>query len=129
MGIAKTEERITSTFWWKGISADIQRFVRSCDVCQKTMPRGKVVRVPLGAMPIINEPFQRVAVDLIGPIAPMSDRGHRSILTIVDYGTRYPEAVPLKKTETVDIAEALLEVFSRVGFPKEILSDRTTICV
>ena len=42
----------------------------------------------------------------------------------MDYGTRYPEAIPLKKTETEDIAEALLEVFSRVGFPKEILSDR-----
>ena len=124
LGMAKTEDRITSTFWWKGISGDVQRFVRSCDICQRTTPRGKVTKVPMGEMPIIDEPFKRVAIDIIGPIYPMSDRGHRWILTIIDYGTRYPEAIPLKKTETVDIAEALLEVFSRVGFPKEILSDR-----
>ena len=126
LGIVKTEDRITSTFWWKGISADVQRFVRSCDICQRTMPKGKVTKVPMGEMPIIDEPFKRVAIDLIEPIYPTSDRGHRWVLTIMDYGTRYPEAIPLKKIETEDIAEALLQVFSRVGFPKEVLSDRGT---
>ena len=38
----------------------------------------------------------------------------------------YPEAIPLKKIGTEDVTEALLEVFSRVGFPKEIQSDRGT---
>ena len=72
----------------------------------------------------MDTPFERVAVDLIGPINPMSDNRNRYILTIVDYATRYPEAVPLKMIETESIAEALLKVFSRVGFPKDILSDR-----
>ncbi|XP_069107370.1 uncharacterized protein [Argopecten irradians] len=38
----------------------------------------------------------------------------------------YPEATTLPKIETERIAEALLEIFCRVGFPKEILSDRGT---
>ena len=77
-------------------------------------------------MPLIDVPFQRVAVDLIGPIAPVSDRGSRYILTVVDYATRYPEAVPLQKIETERVAEALLEIFCRVGFPSEVLSDKGT---
>ena len=42
----------------------------------------------------------------------------------MDYGTRHPEAVALPRIETERVAEALLEIFSRVGFPSEILSDR-----
>ena len=80
--------------------------------------------VPLGEMPIMDAPFQRVAIDLIGPLSPVSNKGNRYILTVVDYATRYPEAIPLAKIDTVSVAEALLEVFSRVGFPEEILSDR-----
>ena len=75
-------------------------------------------------MPLIDTPFERIAVDLVGPIAPVSDAGNRYILTVVDYATRYPEAIPLMKIEIERVAEALLEIFSRVGFPKEVLSDR-----
>ena len=37
-----------------------------------------------------------MAIDLVGPFAPMSERGHHFILIIVDVATRVPEAVPLK---------------------------------
>ena len=75
-------------------------------------------------MPIMDVPFHRVAVDLIGPITPVSENENRYIFTVVDYATKYPEAVALPKIETERIAEALLDVFSRVGFPSEILSDK-----
>ena len=56
----------------------------------------------------------------------MTNRGKPFILTVVDYATRYPEAVPLEKIDTESIAEALMGIFSRVGFPREILSDNET---
>ena len=58
-------------------------------------PKGKVSPVPLEKMPLIETPFERVAVDLVGPIQPVTDRKNRYILTLVDYATRYPEAIPL----------------------------------
>ena len=64
-------------------------------------------KVQLGDMLVIEEPFHRVAIDLIGPIIPV-----------------YPEDVALAKTDTETIAEALLEIYSRVRFPSEVLSDR-----
>ena len=51
-------------------------------------------------MPLIETPFTRVATDLIGPIHPPSERGHRFILTLVDFASRYPEALPLKRIDT-----------------------------
>ena len=54
----------------------------------------------------------------------MIDRGNRYILTMVDYATRYPEAVPLKDIQTETVAEALVNMFTRVCVPNEILSDQ-----
>lgn len=45
-------------------------------------------------------------------------------MTLVDYATRFPEAVPLPSIETERVAEALVDIFSRVGVPSEILTDR-----
>ena len=44
----------------------------------------------------------------------------------MDCATRYPEAVPLKNIETETVAEALLDMYSRLGIPKEVLSDLGT---
>ena len=74
-------------------------------------------------MRLIDKPFKRVAIDLVGPISPRSEAGHRYILTIVDFATRYPKAVPLKNINTETVAEALVDIFSRLGVPEEILSD------
>ena len=48
-------------------------------------------------MPLINIPFKRVTIDLIGPIIPASGKGHRYILTLVDYATRLPRSGAVKK--------------------------------
>ena len=79
--------------------------------------------MPLEHMPLIEEPFFRVAVDLIGPLHPPTDKGNRYILTLVDYATRYPEAVALPSVEAERVAEALDDIFSRIDVPREVLSD------
>ena len=93
---------------------------------KRTVKKGNVKKVPLGSMPLIDMPFKRVAVDIVGPIAPPGKAGHRYILTLVDYATRYPEAVPLKKITTEAVAKALLDIYSRVGIPEELLTDQGT---
>ena len=44
--------------------------------------------------PLIDKPPARVAVDIIGPL-PISERGSKYIVTMVDYATRFPEAKAL----------------------------------
>ena len=90
------------------------------------MPRGSVPRAPLGDMPLIDQPFKRVAIDLVGPIAPASHKRHRHILTLVNYAARYPEAVPLKNIDTETVSEAFSDMYSRVGVPEEVLSNLGT---
>ena len=85
LGIKKTKDRIQTNFYWPGKQDDVTSFCRPYDVCQKTTAKGFFSRMPLGDMPLIDKPFRKAAVDLVGPISPASEKGHRYILTSVDY--------------------------------------------
>ena len=54
----------------------------------------------------------------------MSSESHKYIFTMVDYASRYPEAIPLKGCTAKEIADALISMFSRIGIPEEILTDQ-----
>lgn len=122
-GVRKTLIRVQNRFWWPGVTRDVRQFIQTCDTCQKVFPKGRVPDIPLSQMPMIEQPFQRVAIDIVGPITPMSAEKHRYILTVIDVSTRFPEAIPMKSIDSVSVAEALFSVFSRLGFPAELLSD------
>ena len=76
MGIKKTTDKIQSAFYWPGIQGDVTRCCKSSDVCQKTVNKGSVLKVPLEKMPLIDKLFKRVAIDPVGPIGPPSEEGH-----------------------------------------------------
>ena len=122
LGVTKTKDRVLQRYYWPGIFKDVAQYCRTCEVCQRSTPR-KPPRAEMVPMPLVTRPFERIAMDLVGPL-PRSRRGNRFILTIVDYATRYPEAIALPSTEAERIARELIIVFSRVGIPEEILSDQ-----
>ena len=87
------------------------------------MSKGTVSKAPLGKLPLVETLFSVICVDIVGPVSRPSE-GYRYILTTIDMCTRFPEAVPLKDISTSTVAEALLNMFSRVGLPHRIHSDR-----
>ncbi|KAL1252156.1 hypothetical protein QQF64_019952 [Cirrhinus molitorella] len=105
LGPQNTAQRIRDRFHWPGLEAEVKRFCQACPTCQRTTPQ-KPPPSPLIPLPIIEVPFERIGMDLVGPL-PKSTRGHEHILVIVDYATRYPEAVPLRKATAKAIAQEL----------------------
>ena len=118
----KTRERILDRFYWPGIKKDVTEYCQACPECQRTAPRPSV-RSPLIPMPIIEVPFDRLFLDIVGPL-PKTSRGHRYILVMVDYATRYPEALPLRAATAKAVARELMMLFSQVGIAREILTDQ-----
>jgi hypothetical protein len=45
-------------------------------------------------------------------------------LVCVDYATKYPEAIALRDQEASTVSNAVISLFSRVGIPKEMLTDQ-----
>ena len=122
LGKKKTAQRLLQRFYWPTLFKDVDEYCRGCAECQKTAP-GRQAAAPLIPLPIVDSPFERIAMDIVGPL-PRSRTGNRYVLVVCDYATRWPEAVPLKSIDAGHVAEELMVLFSRVGVPKEILTDQ-----
>ena len=128
LGRKKTQDRILRHFYWPNLFKEVAEYCRCCDRCQKTARVKASERAPLVPFPIIEEPFQRIAVDIVGPLE-RTTAGNKYILVICDYATRYPEAFPLKSIDAPHVAERLWELSSRWAFlQKSSLIKGITLC-
>ena len=109
LGMEKTYERVVARFYWPGVKKAVEEYCRHCATCQLHSPK-VTYREALIPLPIIDVPFRRIGMDIVGPL-PKSARGHRYVLVIVDYATRYPEAVPLRTATGKTIAKELFLLF------------------
>ena len=121
----KTVNRILQRFCWPGVFRDVEHYCRACNQCQKSSPRG-VNKAPMIPLPIVEEPFKRIAMDVVGP-QPRSSLGKRFILVICDYATQYPEAIPLRNVDANTIAEELVKFFARLVSLRKSLRTRALI--
>lgn len=77
-------------------------------------------------MPVqeLSGPFSLLVVDAIGPLVA-TPRGNKFILVFADYFTRWVEAFPVARLDTVTFVEVMVnEVISRHGVPEKLLSDQ-----
>src|SRR5688572_27123204 len=60
-----TYNRISTRFYWKGMYKDIEKYIRTCDSCQRRGNKGGV-----GCLnPIkVGKPFERIGIDFVGPL-------------------------------------------------------------
>ena len=85
LGKEKTRRRVLRRFYWPNVFGDVEEFCRTCAVCQKASHMG-VGKAPLMPLPVISEPFSRVAMDIVGPLLT-SRAGNRYVLVVCDYAT------------------------------------------
>ena len=77
------------------------------------------------SMPLIEQPFQKIAMDVVGPLR-RTQGGNRFISTICDYATCYPEVFAQPSVEAPRVAKELIKRFSHMSMPDEILTDQGT---
>ena len=118
----KTYIRITDSYFWPGIRADIRNHVQSCLQCQlrkKIMPKP----VPLHPLPITDQPNQRVHVDLFGPLKA-SGNANKYILCITDAFTKHAEVIAIANKQADTVATEIFNKWiCRFGSPIQIHSD------
>ena len=85
-GRYKTLELITRTYWWPGISRDVQKYVDGCERCQATKThRTKPVGL-LHPHDVPTEPWQVVGMDMIGELPEAG--GYNAITVFVNHFTK-----------------------------------------
>lgn len=125
LGKEKTIDQVKRRFYWPGMDAVIQRYVTSCDACQRNKPSQQAPIGLLKSLPIPTRPWQQVSMDLITAL-PRSRSGKDAIVVFVDKLTKMVHYVATSTTVT---APQLATIFMREvvrlhGVPESILSDR-----
>ncbi len=118
----KVAKLVGRYFLWPGMVKDIEGHCSSCQVCQ-VRSKSRPSRAPVVERPVLTEPFESVAVDLVGPL-PKGKGGCRFLLTYICMATRWPEAIPLRSVTARSVAEGLWSIFSRTAIPEVLLSDQ-----
>jgi hypothetical protein len=114
-----------SGYYWPSIFKDVAKYVRNCDSFQRIGIPTSSDEMPLRAQVMI-EPFEKWALDFVGPISPMSHRKNY-ILVCTDYVTKWVEAKSLFRSIEKFVVEIIYEdIFTRFGVPREIVTDQGT---
>ena len=123
LGRNKVQENAKKRFYWPKMNDDIQDYINRCHTCQMYAYRRRKQQFPL--QPIINKVsdfLDLVGVDAIGPL-PTTYRGNKFALVMIDYFTKWSEAVPVKALTAEATVKFFRQVFSHIGAPKKLLSD------
>ena len=111
-------------FWWRSIKQDVEHTVRTCPECQKN----KKVRKKYGKLPPKDAstectPWERVNIDLIGPLSVTTPSGTYVLdaLTMIDPATGWFEIKEIKCRTAEATADAFDDAWlSRYPRPRYI---------
>lgn len=106
---------------WKGLAADIQQYLKACVPCQRAKPYINLNKLGMRKHPVrgVNEV---IYIDFWGPI--IWDKQQYLFLTIIDYNTKWAEAVIIPNMKIKCVMDALFQTwFINRGIPKTIISD------
>ncbi|CAH8556952.1 unnamed protein product [Dicrocoelium dendriticum] len=122
-GINKMDEAVRRRFWWPHQRRDVINYCQACEECGTFKNPRIVNRAPLQPM-VAGYPNEIVGVDLIGPL-PETPRGNRFILVMIDYFTKWCEAIPIRQADTSTVATALVNHWvCHWGAPGQLHSDK-----
>lgn len=125
LGVYKTVCAIKRNYFWRGIARDVKKFIRQCDMCQRT----KVVCQPMtGAYQAIvpNKPNELVCLDFYGPL-PASRGGVQYILVALDAFSKHVTLYSLKKATTrASLKKLFQDYIPKMGKMNAVLTDHGT---
>ena len=124
-GRDRTLESLRRKWFWKGITKDVEEYVKSCDKCQRTKARTGVVMPAL--QPILPKgPWRIITLDFVGSFQPAVETRHTECLVMVDKFTKMVHLAGCGKD--IDAKTTAYLVLKHViclhGVPEEIISDR-----
>lgn len=123
LGVYKTLTRIKEKYYWPKMSLDVNKYVRSCEECQKNKYPNKTIKMPMGEQKECEEPWDSIAIDYVGPF-PMSKRRNRFLFVVTDIFSKFCVLKPMRQSDAKTMVRFLEdEIFLVYGVPTKIISD------
>lgn len=106
-------------YYWPSIFRDTKEYVIRCDSCQRIGKPTLSNEMPLQPQVLI-EPFEKWALDFVGPISPPSKQ-KKYILVCIDYVTKWVEAKALPFAIDNNVVSFLFRIFLLILVSQEKL--------
>ncbi|KAK1918625.1 hypothetical protein P3342_001674 [Pyrenophora teres f. teres] len=114
---------VARDFFWPGMSDNIRRYVRNCDVCGRTKPWREGTQGFLKPLPIPDQIWKEISMDFIEGL-PISG-GMSCLMVVTDRLSKGAIFVPLPDIKTETVVRAFLsQVVAYHWLPNAITSDR-----
>ena len=108
-------------YYWSTIEGDCHQHSRTCHKCQVYADKIHILPVPLNVL-TAPWPFAMWGIDMIGEIKPTTSNGHRFILVVIDYFTKWVEAASFASViKNVDARFIKQNLICRYGIPERII--------
>ena len=115
---------LQSGFYWPSLFKDAHFFVSTYDKCQRSGSISKKDELPMNTILEVKL-FDLWGMDFIGPFPPSFS--HLYILLVVDYVSKWVEAIPTRTNDTSVVAKFLRShIFTRFGTPRALITDGGT---
>ena len=124
LGREKTFAAISRVFFWPRMYKYIQKWVRSCEICQRVKPAPSS-QAPLRPLPIATEAWRSVSMDFIFGLPP-DEQKRTGVLVFVDRFSKMVHFAPVSAHVTAETtAQIFIDlIFRHHGLPESIVSDR-----
>ena len=122
-GFIRTIEKIKSWCWWNTCVNDAKNYCKACRTCK--MNKFHLEKpIPILSHPPVNKVFERLHIDLVGPL-PKTSNGNKYIMTCIDAFSRYAICTALPNKMMSTVARAFVdEVIAAYGPISSLYSDR-----
>ena len=123
-GQDKTYQLLRARYYWRGMLADIQRFICNCHQCKQVDIPWDKTSESCHSLLIPDWPWQHVTMDYKSQ--PRDKHGFDNIFMVVDCLSKQSICTPCHKTVTAeDMTKMYLQhIYWYYGAPESIVSDR-----
>jgi hypothetical protein len=122
----KTYEAIRRYYLWPNMREEIEDYVRKCEKCQMNKTLRPKYKAPLEITTTARQPFERCALDVVGPLPETASRNNY-ILTFPDDLSKFLVAVPVPQQDAETIARTfVLSIVLKFGAPSQVLTNQGT---
>ena len=124
LGFQQTFRRVARDFYRPGMTSFIKKFVRECDICQRSKSENVLLARKLPPLPIPSQVWTDQAMDFIEGLPKFARKD--TTFVVVDRLSKYAHFFALSHPfTTVRIAQIFFDnIFKLHGLPKTIVSDR-----
>ena len=120
--MATTQKVLREGYFWSSLFRNCITTVKICERCQRFACKVRAPPVPLHPV-IVASPFCKWGVNFMN-CNPASSSNHKYIIMVVDYFTKWAEAMPTYDNIVETTTQFLFNhVIARFGVPKELVSN------